>query len=41
MIGGRMKVVAQGASEPESFAVVFHLKIQKLDNDLIDGDFIA
>jgi len=28
MISGRMKVVAQRASEPEEFVVVTHLKIQ-------------
>jgi hypothetical protein len=28
MIGGRMKVIAQGALEPEYFVIVAHLKIQ-------------
>jgi hypothetical protein len=41
MIGGGMKVIAQRASEPEYLVVVLHLKIQQIDDDLIDGDLIA
>ena len=41
MIGGRMKIVANRAAEPERFTVVSHLKIQQIDNNLINGDLIA
>jgi hypothetical protein len=41
MIGGGMKVIAQRASEPEHFVVVLHLKIQQIDDDLIDGDLVS
>jgi hypothetical protein len=36
-----MKIVTQGATEPDSFAVLFHLKVQQIDNDFINGDIIA
>ena len=41
MTGGRMKIVAKRASEPERFGIISHLKIQQIDNNLIDGDFIT
>ena len=41
VIGSRMKIVTQGATEPDSFAVLFHLKVQQIDNDFINGDIIA
>ena len=41
MIGGRMKIAAKRAAEPERFMLVSHLKIQQIDNNLIDGDFIT
>ncbi len=41
MIGGRMKIVTQRALEPEYLVVVAQLKIQQIDNDLIDGDLIT
>jgi hypothetical protein len=40
-IGGGMKVVAQRALEPEPVGVRVHLKIQQIDDNLIDGDFIS
>jgi hypothetical protein len=41
MIGGRMKIVAKRAAEPERFTVFSHLKVQQIDNNLINGDFIS
>jgi hypothetical protein len=41
MIGSRMKVVAQRASEPEYVAIVFHLKLQQIGNDRINGDLVS
>jgi len=41
MIGSRMKVVAQRASEPEYVVIIFHLKIQQIDNDCINGDLVS
>ena len=41
MIGGRMKIVAKRAAEPERFTVVSHFKVQQIDNNLINGDLIA
>jgi hypothetical protein len=41
MIGGRMKIVAKRATEPEYFLMIAHLKIQQIDNNLIDGDVIT
>ncbi len=35
-IGGRMKIVAKRAPELESFGIISHLKIQQIDNNLID-----
>ena len=40
-IGGRMKIVANRTSEPEGFVGVSHLKIQQIDNNLIDWDVIT
>jgi hypothetical protein len=36
-----MKIVTQGATEPDCFGIVLHLKVQQIDNDLINGDIIA
>jgi hypothetical protein len=36
-----MEIVAQGATEPDCFAVLLHLKVQQIDNDFINGDIIA
>jgi len=41
MIGGGMEIVAKRAAEPERFVVVSHLKVQQIDNNLINGDLIA
>ena len=41
MVGSRMKIVAQRASEPEYFMIIFHLKIQQLNNDIINGDLVS
>ena len=41
MIGGCMKIVAKWAAEPERFTVASHLKVQQIDNNLINGDSIA
>mgnify|MGYP006944211669 CR=1 FL=1 len=36
-----MKIVAKRATEPEYFLMIAHLKIQQIDNNLIDGDVIT
>jgi len=41
VIGSRMEIVAQGATEPDCFAVLLHLMVQQIDNDFINGDIIA
>ena len=41
MVGGGMKAMTQRTSEPEHFVVVAHLKIQQIDNNLIDGDLVS
>jgi hypothetical protein len=40
-IDGRMKIVAKRASELERFVGVSNLKIQQINNNLIDGDVIT
>ena len=41
MIGGGMKIVAQGTTEPESVACVAYVEIHQIGDNLIDKDFIT
>jgi hypothetical protein len=41
MIGCRVEVEAKRAPEPERLTVVFHFKIQQIDNDLVNGYVIT
>jgi hypothetical protein len=41
LVGGGMKVEAKRASEPEYLVLVLHLKIQQIDNNIIDEDVIT